>query len=153
MKIQLLAIGKLKKGAIFELFSEYDKRTTRWKVETKEFPESRAQTSDLRKKEEEQKLLSAVAEGAVIIALDERGKMLTSPQMADFMEAQENNGIGHLAFIIGGPDGLSEELRQKSHHIWALGKATWPHQIVRSLLMEQIYRSQTIITGHPYHKT
>lgn len=153
MKIQILTIGKLKKGAIFELFSEYHKRTTRWKIDIKEFPESRAQTSEQRKKEEEQKLLSAVAETAVIVALDERGDMLTSPQMASFMQSQENKAISHLAFMIGGPEGLSEEVRHQAHHIWALGKATWPHQIVRSLLMEQIYRSQTIITGHPYHKS
>ncbi len=152
MKIQIIAIGKLKKGAIFDLFSEYHKRTTRWKIELKEFPESRLQSSAQRKEEEGQKLLAASAENALIIALDERGDMHSSPQMASFMQSQENASLGHFTFIIGGPEGLSEAVRQKAAHIWALGKATWPHQIVRALLMEQIYRCQTIITDHPYHK-
>ncbi len=153
MKIQILSIGKLKKKAVLNLFSEYCKRTTRWKIDSKEFPESRAQTTELRKKEEAQKLLAAVANGALIIALDERGHMLTSKQMASFMQKQENLSLNYLCFIIGGPEGLNTNLRQKAHHIWALGKSTWPHQIVRILLAEQIYRSQTIITKHPYHKT
>ncbi len=152
MKIQILTIGKLKKGAILDIFSEYRKRTTRWKIEIKEFPESRAQTSELRKKEEAQKLLSSIEDSTVIIALDERGDMLSSQQIAHFIQHKENESQNHLCFIIGGPDGLSASLRERANQLWALGKATWPHQIVRFLLMEQIYRSQTIIVGHPYHK-
>lgn len=153
MKIQIIAIGKLKKGAIESLFSQYTKRIKRWKLEVKEFAESQAQTAETRKLEEAEKILGQIKPDSVIVALDERGDHLTSPEMANFMAQQENASASYIYFIIGGPDGLDETIRNQAKAVWALGRATWPHQLVRALLAEQIYRSQTIIEGHPYHRS
>ncbi|MFV0321690.1 MAG: 23S rRNA (pseudouridine(1915)-N(3))-methyltransferase RlmH [Alphaproteobacteria bacterium] len=153
MKIQIIAIGKVKKGAIESLFSQYAKRIKRWKLEVKEFAESQAQTGDARKLDEAEKILSQIKPGCIIVALDERGEHLTSPEMANFMAAQENASASYISFIIGGPDGLDDTIRAQAKSVWALGRATWPHQLVRALLAEQIYRSQTIIEGHPYHRS
>lgn len=152
MKIQIIAVGKLKKGAIESLFSQYAKRIKRWKLNVKEFAESQAQTADIRKIEEAEKILSQIKPNSIIVALDERGTHLTSPQMAAFIAQQENASASYICFIIGGPDGLDETIRQQAKAVWALGRATWPHQLVRALMAEQIYRSQTIIDGHPYHR-
>ncbi len=152
MKIQIIAIGKIKKGAIQSLFSQYAMRIKRWKFDVKEFAESQAQSVETRKIEEAQKILSQVKNDGVVVALDERGEHLSSPQMAQFIAQQENASCSYIYFVIGGPDGLDESIRAKAKNTWALGRATWPHQLARALLTEQIYRSQTIIEGHPYHR-
>ncbi|MFV0430731.1 MAG: 23S rRNA (pseudouridine(1915)-N(3))-methyltransferase RlmH [Alphaproteobacteria bacterium] len=152
MKLQIIAVGKLKKGDISSLFAQYSTRIKRWKLTVKELSESQAQTVDIRKKEEAQKILDCIKDDHIIVALDERGEHLTSREMANFIQEQENASASYMSFVIGGPDGLDEDIRKQAKSIWALGRATWPHQLVRALLAEQIYRSQTIIEGHPYHR-
>ena len=109
-------------------------------------------TSRLPQKEGEL-LLSAVPEGGVIIALDERGKHLSSEEFAHRLGTWQDNGIPAAAFLIGGADGHSPEVRQKAHLLLAFGKMTWPHMLARAMLAEQIYRAKTILDGHPYHRS
>ncbi|MCL4169023.1 UNVERIFIED_CONTAM: hypothetical protein GTU68_054552, partial [Idotea baltica] len=90
--------------------------------------------------------------GALLIALDERGKDISSQDFANILQDGLNNSVPQIAFAIGGADGHSKELRQNASKIISFGKLTWPHQIARVMLSEQIYRGITIISGHPYHR-
>jgi len=97
-------------------------------------------------------LLAAAPKGAIIIALDERGKNLKSSELARVIEGRRDQGAPAMAFLIGGADGLSDAVRQSADLTLSLGKATWPHMLVRAMLAEQLYRAITILTGHPYHR-
>ncbi len=152
MKIQILAIGKLKKGAQTALMEEYLKRIKGWKVQIQQINEAKASNSDQRKRLDAENILSYLTEKAFIIALDERGVDLDSMEFAQMLQNVQNQFYTKVIIIIGGSDGLSEEIRQKCHKLIAFGRLTWPHQLVRILLCEQIYRAQTIINNHPYHK-
>jgi 23S rRNA (pseudouridine1915-N3)-methyltransferase len=88
----------------------------------------------------------------MLIALDERGKNLDSETFAGHLGRWRDDGAGDAVFVIGGADGLSPELRRKVQLAVAFGAATWPHQMVRVLLLEQLYRAATILSGHPYHR-
>ena len=97
-------------------------------------------------------LLAAVPQGARLVALDERGKNLDSPAFAALMGRWQDDGLGDLAFAIGGPDGLSPAVLERADLTLSLGPMTWPHLLVRVLLVEQLYRAQSILDGHPYHR-
>ena len=97
-------------------------------------------------------LLSAVPKGAVIIALDERGKTQTSQKFTDLIARTRDNSVPAMAFLIGGADGLSQEVRDAADQLLSFGAVTWPHMLVRAMIAEQLYRSVTIMTGHPYHR-
>jgi len=159
MKISLIVIGRLKSGPETELFQKYFDRAKKSGAQigldfgkVSEFPESRQDTADLRKKEEAEKILGALAPGNVLICLDERGDNLSSQKLSASIMSLRDDGVSEICFVIGGPDGLSAELRQKSRLNIAFGKLTYPHMIMRILLVEQLYRSITIATGHPYHR-
>ncbi|MFP4004177.1 MAG: 23S rRNA (pseudouridine(1915)-N(3))-methyltransferase RlmH [Alphaproteobacteria bacterium] len=97
-------------------------------------------------------LRGAAPEGARLVALDERGKALTSGQLARQLADWRDSGVPATAFLIGGADGLTPELRQEADFILSFGPATWPHLLVRTMLSEQLYRAATILAGHPYHR-
>ena len=86
------------------------------------------------------------------IALDESGKTLSSREFADKISKWQQGGISSFAFIIGGADGLDDLVLKKAKVTWSFGRVTWPHLLVRALLAEQLYRAQTLISGHPYHR-
>ena len=145
MGLTVLAIGRLKRGPETELVDRYSKRLKRLKTTVRELPEKES------KDKEGEALLGALADGAFVIALDERGKDLTSPELAALLGERTDLGQ-NIAFVIGGADGLSEAVKQRANASIRFGRMTWPHQIVRGLLFEQIYRAETILLGHPYHR-
>lgn len=152
MKITILSIGKFRnQDPSRELFLEYQKRLN-WKVELKELELKGNIQGEALKIKEGELLLSKVPNNSKIIALDEKGKMFSSPEFATVIKNYGNQGSSDLTFIIGGADGLSNELKQKADLMLSLGKMTFPHLMIRSFLIEQIYRANTIINGHPYHR-
>jgi 23S rRNA (pseudouridine1915-N3)-methyltransferase len=152
MKITILSIGKFRNiDPAQELFLEYKKRLN-WKIDLKELELKGNLQGEILKIKEGELLLSKVPNGSKIIALDEKGKMFSSPEFADVFRNYGNQGNSDLTFIIGGADGLSGELKQKADLILSFSKMTFPHLMIRSFLIEQIYRANTIISGHPYHR-
>jgi 23S rRNA (pseudouridine1915-N3)-methyltransferase len=145
MKLHIRAIGKLKKGPEKDLTDLYRHRL-RCPVETIEY------LPQLNKNEEGTLLLSHLPAGSYIVALDEQGTQLTSLEFARAWQTWQEKAPSALAFIIGGADGLSDDVKKKAHYLWSFGTLTWPHLLVRGLLMEQLYRAQQILVGHPYHR-
>jgi 23S rRNA (pseudouridine1915-N3)-methyltransferase len=158
VKVTVLAVGRLKAGAERELFDRYRDRADRagrqlgLSVELRELPEGSARNPETRKAEEATAILAAVPTGAALIALDERGKPLDSRGFADRLAAWRDGGARDLAIVIGGADGLGPAVGDKADLRLAFGAMTWPHQLVRILLAEQLYRAVTILSGHPYHR-
>lgn len=151
MKITLRAIGRLKAGPLSTLLKTYATRM-RAQISIEEL-EARKKGSALEVQEEEARLLlGGRIEGAYIIALDERGKTLTSEGFAHLLEEQAVRGCSHFMFLIGGADGLTPQVRQEADYIMSFGSMVWPHMLVRVMLMEQLYRAQQITAGHPYHR-
>lgn len=97
-------------------------------------------------------LLNAVPNGAVVVALDERGKTMGSRDFAGKIGQWQDRGVGDIAFIIGGADGLDETVRQRADLLISFGAMTWPHMLVRPMLAEQLFRADAILSGHPYHR-
>lgn len=151
MDILIAAIGRQKQGPELDLLKKYIKQT-RWKVTVSEFEDKKSGTVQERIQREGEMLLAAVPAGAILVALDERGKMLSSTAFAEQLEKWQDSSFPTVAFLIGGADGHSEEVRQKAHMLLAFGTMTWPHMMVRAMLAEQIYRARSIIDGHPYHR-
>ena len=117
-----------------------------------EITESRARDVAVRMADEAAAIASLIPENSVTIALDERGKPVDSTGFAKRLGQWRDESTANVVFVIGGADGLSPELRRKMTTVFAFGTATWPHQLVRIMLMEQIYRAATILAGHPYHR-
>ena len=97
-------------------------------------------------------ILAAVPPGAILVALDERGQSWSSRELAERLAAWRDRGIAALAFAVGGADGLGPAVIERADVVLSLGTMTWPHLLVRSLLLEQLYRAQQILAGHPYHR-
>lgn len=150
MKLIIVAVGKGKKSAEAELVARYLKQT-KWDVSIKELPDAPAELPSHERKAWEARKIEPLLEGARLIALDGLGEQLASPQFAKIIFGAREDNVKHLLFVIGGQDGLDAELLKKAKRVVAFGKATWPHQLVRALLAEQIYRAYTISIGHPYH--
>jgi 23S rRNA (pseudouridine1915-N3)-methyltransferase len=159
MKITIAAIGQLKSGPEKELAADYEQRIPSLGrtagisgLMIQDWAESRAQTADLRKTEEAKKLWSAVPDGSFSVALDERGKALTSEDFAKLIAAQAQSGQRHFTFLIGGPDGHAPHTRSAASRTLSFGPLTFPHRLLRVMLLEQIYRAVTILVSHPYHR-
>ncbi len=159
MRLLIAAVGRLKAGPERELLARYLERASAAgkalalsPLDVIEVPESSAQTAAKRKTDEAKALLAAVPDKAKLVALDERGKSISSEDFAKKLALFRDDGVSCVALLIGGADGLDETLRKKANLTLAFGSATFPHQIVRILLAEQIYRAVTILSGHPYHR-
>lgn len=159
MRMTIAAIGRMKAGPETDLVERYLQRLRKAGMPLGldfagviELPESRASSADERKRDEAARLIAALPEKAALVLLDERGRSMGSAAFAERLAAIRDEGLRDVAFVIGGPDGLSPELRAGSHLSIGLGEMTWPHQIVRILLAEQLYRATTILSGHPYHR-
>lgn len=159
MRIVLIAIGRMKNGPERELLTRYAERAQALAravgltgFTLRELEESRGRSATERKREEGKAIEAEVPPGAWLVALDERGRSLASEAFAEVLGRARDAGVPAFALMIGGPDGLSEELRAKANLSVAYGAATFPHQIVRILAVEQIYRAFTILAGHPYHR-
>ena len=148
MKITILVIGKQKKSPTLDLCNEYLKRL-KWKVDLKEIESPKAANSDQEAALIEKQLPAA----AFIVALDERGQTLSSLEFSNNIEKWHNQAPNNeIFFLIGGADGFNENIRKKANFLMSFGKQTWPHMLVRVMLLEQIYRAQQIADGHPYHR-
>jgi 23S rRNA (pseudouridine1915-N3)-methyltransferase len=135
VKIKIIATGKLKKSPQLDLCDEYLKRM-KWPLVLKEVNEIRA-----------------LPDPGFIVALDERGESFSSPAFAKQLEKWRDSAPGNeITFLIGSADGFDNAIRSKAKVLLSFGKQTWPHMLVRVMLLEQIYRAQQIIAGHPYHR-
>ncbi len=159
MRILVAAIGRLKQGPETELCERYRKRAIQsgralgWRdVEIIEIRESRAQDAERRMVEESIALANVIPDQSVMVLLDERGESLDSAAFAGRLAAWRSEANPAATFVIGGADGLAPSLRQRATLHLAFGAATWPHQFVRIMLLEQLYRAATILGGHPYHR-
>ena len=159
MRISIFAVGRLKSGPEKDLASRYLDRFAKTGPaiglefsRVIEVAESRASNPDTRKREEAAMLEKHLTDGASLILLDERGKALDSPAFADVIGNLRDGGKRDVVIAIGGADGLDPALYDKATAVLCLGKLTWPHQLVRILIAEQLYRAVTILSGHPYHR-
>ena len=151
MRILVAAVGKAKAGPELDLFHQYLKRLSPPPV-LKEVEEKRPLPGAQLKAREAELLLGAVPAGAVVVALDERGRDLGSVEFAERMRGWRDGGANDLAFLIGGADGHGDAVRDRADLLLSLGRMTWPHMLVRALLAEQLWRAHSILTGHPYHR-
>ena len=153
MNILLISVGKWKKSPEKELFEHYASRLS-WQLELKEIESKELSDTHKQKQQEAEKILKAAENFNAhhMIALDERGKTMGSRDFATLLGRWKDEGAPRLAIIIGGHAGLDESVRKKAHRTLSFGAMTWPHLLVRPLIAEQIYRSQCILSGHPYHR-
>jgi 23S rRNA (pseudouridine1915-N3)-methyltransferase len=159
MRLAVAAIGRLKDGPERELVERYRQRAEQVgrrigfrDVEVIEIRESRAAEVGKRMIEESIALANIIPEKSITIILDQRGENLDSAELAKRLARWRDDGRPAGIFIIGGDDGLAPTLREGASLTLAFGPATWPHPLVRAMLMEQIYRAVTILSGHPYHR-
>lgn len=159
MRLLVIAVGRLKSGPERDLVERYRERFSGLArklgfrgLEMHEVPESRARDAAGRMAEEAAAISALIPGDAVTIALDERGKAIDSLSFARQLGRWRDESIANVVFVIGGADGLSPELRRTIKTALGFGTMTWPHQLVRIMLMEQIYRAATILAGHPYHR-
>lgn len=153
------AVGRLKRGPERELAHRYLDRAAKTgralgfrAVEAVEVDESAARDAQRRMTEESIAIADLTADADVTVVLDPRGKNLSSGEFAECLRHWRDTGCDQCAFVIGGPDGLAETLRETAALRLSFGMAIWPHQLVRVMLLEQIYRAVTILAGHPYHR-
>ena len=159
MRVVIAAVGRLKAGPERELAERFRARTEKSgrglgirTVEIVEIRESGAPQAERRRLEESIALTNLIPDGAVLAVLDEKGDNLDSATLAADLRTWCDTGRAAVVFAIGGPDGLAPEIKKRANLVLAFGAATWPHQLVRIMLLEQIYRAFTILSGHPYHR-
>ena len=159
MRIRIIAVGRLKAGPERDLSARYLDRLGKagraigvGPVDVAEIAESRAATDTLRREQEGEAILRAARRSDALVVLDETGEDLTSQAFSKMIDRYRNRGTGEAAFVIGGADGTDERVRAAAAGVIRFGRATWPHQLVRIMLAEQLYRAATLISGHPYHR-
>jgi 23S rRNA (pseudouridine1915-N3)-methyltransferase len=159
MRILIVAVGRMKQGPERELVARYIERAQGsgkplglTGFDIVELTESRASSAAARKAEEARAIAAAIPAGAVTVALDERGKSLGSEALAGQIGKWRDGGKAALALVIGGADGLDPDFVKAADLTLSLSALTWPHQLVRIMLAEQLYRATTILAGHPYHR-
>ena len=158
MRVTIAAVGRMKAGPERELLDRYVDRAAKQgralgvaRLDLREVGEARAPRAEDRKAEEAASLLDGLTERTCLVALDERGRTMDSDAFAAYLGARIAEGRD-LAILIGGADGHGEAVRTRADLVLAFGAMTWPHQIVRILAAEQLYRAMTILAGHPYHR-
>ncbi len=159
MRVTVVCVGKLKESYWREAVAEYCKRLSRYmkleiiEVADEKAPESmsEAQVAEVKEKEG-QRILKNVREDAFAVALAVEGEMLSSEELAAFMERKEVCGVSHIVFIIGGSLGLSTAVMRRADFAFSFSKMTFPHQMIRVILLEQVYRAERIRRNEPYHK-
>ena len=159
MRLVVAAVGRLKRGPERDLAERYGERAAKAgraigirSVTISEIDESRARRAGDRIAEEGAALTAVIPPEAVVVALDERGETLTSEEFARRIGRWRDQGRPELVVLIGGPDGLTPALVAKAELRLAFGRMTWPHQLVRIMAFEQLYRAIAILSGHPYHR-
>lgn len=159
MRIVVIAVGRLKQGperALAETFRRRAQAVGRTvglrEVEIVEIRDSRAANAQRRRVEEAIAVANLIPPDAVAVLLDERGDNLDSAGLSELLRQYRAQDRPAVCFVIGGADGLAGSLRERAARTLAFGAATWPHQLVRIMLLEQLYRAATILAGHPYHR-
>ncbi len=159
MRLAVAAIGRVKTGPDRELAERYRERAAKTgrtlgfkSVDVIELTESRAQRASDRMAEEAMALAKTLSGNTVCVALDSSGTAATSEAFAAQLGKWRDAGREATVFVIGGADGLAPDIRNRADLTLSFGKATWPHQLVRIMLLEQLYRAVTILSGHPYHR-
>lgn len=159
MKITILTVGKIKEKYLKDAIAEYSKRLSKYckleiiEVADEKTPDQASEVVEesIRNKEGE-RLLKYIKDDAYVITLEIKGKLLTSEELADKINKLGISGTSHIIFAIGGSIGLGKEVLQRSDYALSFSKMTFPHQLMRVILLEQVYRSYRIIQGEPYHK-
>ncbi len=158
MRISIAAVGRMKNGPERELVARYLERAAGsgkplalTGFDVSELSESRAGSAASRKAEEAKAIRTALPEG-MVVALDERGKSLTSEAFANQLGRWRDDGRPAVGFVIGGADGIDPDFVSKADLVVSFSPMVWPHQLVRIMLAEQLYRATTILSGHPYHR-
>ena len=159
MKITLITVGKIKEKYLRDAIAEYSKRLSRYcRLEILEVADEKTpdQASEVVEKsirdKEGERILKHIRDDMYVITLEIGGKMLTSEELAEKIESLGIQGKSSIAFVIGGSIGLGEEVLKRSDYALSFSKMTFPHQLMRVILLEQVYRSYRIINGEPYHK-
>ena len=159
MRLIVIAVGRMKQGPERELAERYRKRFDEIGrklgfrgLDIHEITESRARDVSTRIAEEAAAIAASIPQDSVVVSLDERGDNIDSVGLARHLVRLRDQSVANTVFVIGGADGLSPELGAKQKLGLAFGTATWPHQLVRVMLLEQLYRAATILAGHPYHR-
>lgn len=159
MKITLVTVGKIKEKFFEDGIKEYSKRLSRYckleilQVADEKTPEGASEAVELQIKEKEgQRILSLIRDDAYVIALAIEGKMLDSEELAERIEKLGVSGISQIVFVIGGSLGLSAQVMKRADYALSFSRMTFPHQLMRVVLLEQIYRSYRIMNHQPYHK-
>lgn len=159
MKITLVTVGKIKEKYLEAAIAEYSKRLSRYckleivQVADEKTPDNAGEVMEQQIKEKEgERILAHLKDSAYVVALAINGKQLSSEELAEFVEDLGVKGESHIQFVIGGSLGLSESVLKRADYKLSFSKMTFPHQLMRVILLEQIYRSYRIISGAPYHK-
>ncbi|SHI98520.1 23S rRNA (pseudouridine1915-N3)-methyltransferase [Clostridium amylolyticum] len=159
MNITIISVGKLKEKYLKQAVEEYSKRLQRYckldiiELNDEKTPDNASPKEEQQIKEKEgQAILKAIKDNSFVIALDLKGKMLSSEEFASFIQDSNTRGISNFTFVIGGSLGLSQEIINRANYKLCFSKMTFPHQLFRVMLLEQIYRGFRIIGGEPYHK-
>lgn len=159
MKITIVTVGKIKEKYLKDAIAEYSKRLSKYckleiiEVADEKTPDNASEVVEeqIRAKEGE-RILKHIKDDAYVITLEINGKMLSSEDLAEKIDTLGVKGISHIVFVIGGSIGLGTEVLKRSDFALSFSKMTFPHQLMRVILLEQVYRSYRIINGEPYHK-
>ena len=159
MKITVLTVGKIKEKYLRDAIAEYSKRLSRYakleiiEVADEKTPDNASETVETNiKNKEAERLLKYIRDDAYLITLEIKGKQLTSEELAQKIDTLGVQGTSHIIFVIGGSLGLGEEVLKRSNYALSFSKMTFPHQLMRVILLEQIYRAYQINAGSKYHK-
>jgi len=152
MKGRLLLVGRSERGFVADGVAHYVQRLERGlKVELVVLTEAGKGEAAYQRKVESERILAALKPGEKVVILDERGKTLNSPQFAAQLGSWRDQGVRDVVFVIGGAYGMDEEVRERADLVLSLSAMTFPHQLVRVLFAEQLYRAVSILQGSPYH--
>lgn len=159
MKITVITVGKIKEKYLKDAIAEYSKRLSKYckleiiEVADEKTPDGASKTVEMQIRDKEgERILKHVKDDACVITLEIQGKQMTSEELADKIETLGVQGTSHIVFVIGGSIGLGEEVLKRSDYALSFSKMTFPHQLMRVILLEQVYRSYRIINREPYHK-
>ena len=159
MKITVITVGKIKEKYLEDAIAEYSKRLSRYckleiiQVADEKTPDRASEVVETQIKDKEgERILSHIKDTAYVVALAIEGKMISSEELAELIDGLGVRGESHIQFVIGGSLGLSKKVLERADYKLSFSRMTFPHQLMRVILLEQIYRSYRIISGEPYHK-
>ncbi|MCQ4836269.1 23S rRNA (pseudouridine(1915)-N(3))-methyltransferase RlmH [[Clostridium] symbiosum] len=159
MKITVITVGKIKEKYLEDAIAEYSKRLSRYckleiiQVADEKTPDRASEVVETQIKDKEgERILSHIKDTAYVVALAIEGKMISSEELAELIDGLGVRGESHIQFVIGGSLGLSKKVLERADYKLSFSRMTFPHQLMRMILLEQIYRSYRIVNGEPYHK-